>query len=193
MIMTERQIEILHETKELIGEKGIQNFTIKNLASKMSFSEPAIYRHFKDKTEILTSLLKYNSKIINTQVDKILNSKENSLTKFEKILRFNLLHIERNPSIVMIVFAENSYQNCERLSEIVAKIMKRRIERMIKLLNEGQKNNEIRNDVNTEQLAKIIQGGIRITILSWKLSGFKTSLSQEGKKLWITIQKLIKK
>tara|TARA_B110000211_G_scaffold133519_1_gene153071 strand:- start:153 stop:734 length:582 start_codon:yes stop_codon:yes gene_type:complete len=193
MIMTERQIEILHETKELIGEKGIQNFTIKNLASKMSFSEPAIYRHFKDKTEILTSLLKYNSKIINTQVDKILNSKENSLTKFEKILRFNLLHIERNPSIVMIVFAENSYQNCERLSEIVAKIMKRRIERMIKLLNEGQKNNEIRNDVNTEQLAKIIQGGIRITILSWKLSGFKTSLSQEGEKLWITIQKLIKK
>ena len=193
MILTERQIEILHETKELIGEKGIQNFTIKNLASKMSFSEPAIYRHFKDKTEILTSLLKYNSKIINTQVDKILDSKENSLTKFEKILRFKLLHIERNPSIVMIVFAENSYQNCERLSEIVAKIMKRRTERMIKLLSEGQKNNEIRNDVNTEQLAKIIQGGIRITILSWKLSGFKNSLSQEGEKLWITIQKLIKK
>jgi TetR/AcrR family fatty acid metabolism transcriptional regulator len=193
MILTERQIEILHETKELIGEKGIQNFTIKNLASKMSFSEPAIYRHFKDKTEILTSLLKYNSEIINTQVGQILDSKENTLTKFEKILSFKLSHIERNPSIVMIVFAENSYQNCERLSKIVAKIMKRRTERIIKLLKEGKKNNEIRNDINTEQLAKIIQGGIRITILSWKLSGFKTSLSQEGKKLWITIQKLIKK
>jgi len=191
--MTERQIEILHETKELIGEKGIQNFTIKNLASKMSFSEPAIYRHFKDKTQILTSLLKYNSEIINTQVDQILDSKENTLTKFQKILNFKLSHIERNPSIVMIVFAENAYQNCERLSEIVAKIMKRRTERMIKLLKEGQKNKEIRNDVNTEQLAKIIQGGIRETILSWKLSGFKTSLSQEGEKLWITIQKLIKK
>ena len=191
--MTERQIEILHETKELIGEKGIQNFTIKNLASKMSFSEPAIYRHFKDKTEILTSLLNYNSEIINTQVYQILDSKDNTLTRFEKILNFKLSHIERNPSIVMIVFAENAYQNCDRLSEIVAKIMKRRTERMIKLLKEGQKNNEIRNDVNTEQLAKIIQGGIRETILSWKLSGFKTSLSQEGEKLWITIQKLIKK
>ena len=39
----------------------------------------------------------------------------------------------------MIVFAENSYQNCERLSKIVAKIMKRRIERIIKLLKEGKK------------------------------------------------------
>ena len=36
------------------------------------------------------------------------------------------------------------------------KIMKSRTERMIKLLKEGQKNNELRNDVNTEQLAKII-------------------------------------
>ena len=71
--------------------------------------------------------------------------------------------------------------------------MEQRSKKIIDLLKEGQKNNEIRNDVNTEQLAKIMQGGIRITILSWKLSGFKTSLSKEGEKLWITIQKLIKK
>ena len=49
------------------------------------------------------------------------------------------------------------------------KIMKSRIERMIKLLLEGQKNNEIRNDVEAEQLATIIMGGIRKTILSWKV------------------------
>ena len=40
---------------------------------------------------------------------------------------------------------------------------------MIKLLLEGQKNNEIRNDVEAEQLATIIMGGIRKTILSWKV------------------------
>jgi len=34
--------------------------------------------------------------------------------------------------------------------------MKSRTERMIKLLKEGQKNNELRNDVNNEQLTKII-------------------------------------
>ena len=37
---------------------------------------------------------------------------------------------------------------------------------MIKLLKEGQKNNELRNDVNNEQLTKIIQVGIRETIHS---------------------------
>ena len=57
MIFTKRQIEVIDASKDLIGEKGVQNLTIKNLAKKMSFTEPALYRHFKDKTQILTGLL----------------------------------------------------------------------------------------------------------------------------------------
>jgi hypothetical protein len=30
-------------------------------------------------------------------------------------------------------------------------------------------------------------------ILNWKLEGFKSDLNLEGEKLWITIEKLIKK
>ena len=46
MKFTERQIEILNASKDLIGTKGIQNLTIKNLAKKMSFSEPATLSSF---------------------------------------------------------------------------------------------------------------------------------------------------
>ena len=64
MNFTKRQIEILDASKELIGAKGIQNLTIKNIANKMSFSEPAIYRHFKDKTEIIKSVLLFQRESI---------------------------------------------------------------------------------------------------------------------------------
>ena len=60
MIFTKRQIEIIDASKDLIGEKGVQNLTIKNLAKKMSFTEPALYRHFKDKTQILSGLLLFH-------------------------------------------------------------------------------------------------------------------------------------
>ncbi|KRO68398.1 MAG: hypothetical protein ABR81_05230 [Cryomorphaceae bacterium BACL11 MAG-121128-bin16] len=93
----------------------------------------------------------------------------------------------------MIIFSETSFQYCSILSSIVSKIMKQRSKKIIDLLKEGQKNNEIRNDVEAEQLATIIMGGIRKTILCWKLEGFKSDLNLEGEKLWITIQKLIKK
>jgi len=192
MNFTERQIEIIDASKDLIGRKGIQNLTIKNLAEKMSFSEPALYRHFKDKTEILKSLLLFHREIIKSGIFKILNSDQSSLEKFQKILEFKFDHIKKNPAIVMVIFSETSFQYSSLLSSIVSKIMKQRSKKIIELLKEGQKNHEIRNDINPEQLATIIMGGIRKTILNWKLEGFKSDLNVEGKKLWITIEKLIK-
>jgi len=122
-----------------------------------------------------------------------LDSEKSSLIKIQEIFKFKFKHIENNPAFVMIIFSETSFQYCSVLSSIVSKIMEQRSKKIIDLLIEGQKKNEIRNDVEAEQLATIIMGGIRKTILSWKLEGFKSDLNLEGEKLWIAIQKLIKK
>ena len=193
MTFTKRQLEIIDASKDLIGRKGIQNLTIKNLAKKMSFSEPALYRHFKDKTEILKALLLFHREIIKNGIFKILESDKSSIVKFQEILKFKFAHIEKNPALVMVIFSETSFQYSSVLSSVVAKIMEQRSKKIIDLLRKGQKNNEIRNDVGAEQLATIIMGGIRKIILSWKLGGFKSDLKLEGEKLWITIEKLIKK
>ena len=193
MIFTERQLEIIDASKYLIGRKGIQNLTIKNLAKKMDFSEPALYRHFKDKTEILKALLLFHREIIKNGIFEILESDKSSIVKFQEILKFKFAHIEKNPALVMVIFSETSFQYSSVLSSVVAKIMEQRSKKIIDLLREGQKNNEIRNDVGAEQLATIIMGGIRKIILSWKLGDFKSDLKLEGEKLWITIEKLIKK
>ena len=193
MDLAKRQIEIIDASKYLIGKKGLQNLTIKNLAKKMSFSEPALYRHFKDKTSILKALLLFHREILKGEIFKIFESDESSLVKFHKILKFKFGHIEKNPALVMIIFSETSFQYSSLLSSVVSKIMEQRSKKIIELLKQGQDNNEIRNDVEAEQLATIIMGGIRKTILSWKLGGFKSDLSLEGEKLWITINKLIKK
>ena len=71
MDFTKRQIEIIDASKDLIGKKGLQNLTIKNLAKKMSFSEPALYRHFKDKTSILKALLLFHREILKGEIFKM--------------------------------------------------------------------------------------------------------------------------
>ena len=56
-MLTVRQQEIVEKSIRLISEKGIQGFTIKNLAKSVGISEPAIYRHFESKIEILITIL----------------------------------------------------------------------------------------------------------------------------------------
>ena len=48
---TERQIEIMEAATLRIDKYGIQELTIKNLASDLNLSEAALYRHFKSKNE----------------------------------------------------------------------------------------------------------------------------------------------
>ncbi|MEC9209665.1 MAG: TetR/AcrR family transcriptional regulator [Bacteroidota bacterium] len=192
MNFTTRQVEIINASKELIGEKGLQTLTIKNLAKRMSFSEPALYRHFKDKTEIIKALLLFHKEIIQNGILNILASEKNTLEKFEEILKFKFAHIEKNPALVMVIFSETSFQYNSILSKIVSKILKQRTKKIITIIQSGQDEGSIRKDIDAQQLATIALGGIRTTILSWKLSGFKTDLKSDGKKLWETLKILFK-
>jgi AcrR family transcriptional regulator len=57
IMQTERQVQIIEVAMKLIADKGIQGFTIKNLSKEIGVSKPAIYRHFKSKTDILINIL----------------------------------------------------------------------------------------------------------------------------------------
>src|SRR5690606_42124839 len=56
---TARQIEIIEASTNRISRFGIQNLTIKSLAEDIGLSEPALYRHFNSKNDILLGLLSY--------------------------------------------------------------------------------------------------------------------------------------
>jgi len=193
MKFTKRQIEIIEASKDLIGLKGIQNLTIKNLAKKMSFTEPALYRHFKNKTEILKSLLVFHKELLSSGIYKIINSEKTALEKIKLIISFQFDHLQKNPDIIMVVFSETSFQYNNILSNLVAKVMKQRHKKLMSIIEDGQKNNIIRQDISSNQIATIIMGSMRLTVLKWKLNNFESNLSKEGKELWKTIEKLIKK
>ena len=56
-MLSERQEQIIKASIDLIDNNGIQGFTIKNLSKAIGISEPAIYRHFESKFEILATIL----------------------------------------------------------------------------------------------------------------------------------------
>ena len=49
-MLTERQSEIVNVAMKLLVEKGMQNLTIRNVATEVGVSEAAIYRHFEVNT-----------------------------------------------------------------------------------------------------------------------------------------------
>ena len=191
MKYSERQIEIIEAATSLIDEGGIQNITTKSLAKKMHFSEPAIYRHFSNKTEILSSILGYFSQSIKSKTASIVARDSSGLKKLENIIQFQFNHLSKNPAIVMVIFSETSFQNNEKLSMIVKKIMNNKKKTITSIIEKGQKDKSIRDDISPAQLASIFVGSMRFTILQWRLNNYKSDLTKDGLLLWETLKLLL--
>ncbi len=190
--MTPRQSEILSESIKLIANKGIQGFTIKNLANAIGITEPAIYRHFKNKQEILVELLSLfkenkESFMRNVQANSITPMKDLK-TMFENRFRF----FANNPAIASVIFSEELFRNDPLLSKMVFEIMKENQKIILQIISAGQKSSDIKPNVAAEQLAFIITGAIRLIVTKWRLSEYSFDLEKEGKKLWKSIEILIK-
>lgn len=191
MNYSSRQIEIIRTATELINERGIQQLTTKALAEKMGFSEPAIYRHFKNKTELLASILDYFGYELKNTINSLLLEKDKGIDKLKHIITYQFDHFSNYPAIVMVIFAEPSFQYEKELSNAVLTILKKKKELIVKILVEGQKDGSIRKDIEARQLATIFMGSMRFSVLQWRLTQYQHDLRSEGRKLAKTIEELL--
>jgi len=60
--LTERQIDIIRATIQLMADEGAHNFSIRKVASRIGVTEPAIYRHFESKDDLMINLATYISR-----------------------------------------------------------------------------------------------------------------------------------
>ncbi|MCK4889299.1 MAG: TetR/AcrR family transcriptional regulator [Candidatus Aminicenantes bacterium] len=189
--LTSRQEEIINASIEIISEKGIQNLTIKNLSKAIGISEPAIYRHFESKMDILLTILSKFENYIITDKDINRNIGLSPMKKLEGIFSHHFSYFEKNPAFAAVVFAEEIFRDDKRLSEKIHTIMKRNFEMMLLIVKDGQAKGEIRKDIEGDQIILIIMGALRLIVKKWKLSDHSFNIISDGKKLWRTVKKLI--
>jgi AcrR family transcriptional regulator len=190
-MFTARQSEIIERSIEIIASKGIQGLTIKNLSMEIGISEPAIYRHFKSKTEIILAILE-NFKILAEFLSETMKNFDG--TAYEKINFMFSKMMEvfiAQPSIVSVIFSEEIFKNEISLLEKIRTIMNLHQKTIEKIIEKGQKDGNVRNDISRESLALLIMGALRLLVKRWDLNRHNFDLSIEGKTLLKSIKLII--
>jgi AcrR family transcriptional regulator len=186
----QRQKEIIDASIGLIADRGIQNLTLKNISSIIGISEPAIYRYFKNKFEIVMAVLDtfedISSDVLNSEeIDKL-----EPLSKIEFFLLDRYRRCEENPKLAKVMFSEEHFQEDELLAQKILHIMSSHGHEIQGMISKCQDLSDIRDDVSTLNVFRIIFGPMRLLIKQWGLSNYKFSLTEEGSKLWNS-QKLL--
>ena len=189
--LTKRQKEIIDVTIKLIADKGIQNLTIKNISEMMEISEPAIYRHFKSKHDILITLLDTFENNFNAMIDDITALEISSVEKIQKFFLLRCEKIAQNPDIAKVIFSEEIFQNEKALSEKVHSIMKKNQKVISSIIKDAQDHGELRSDISKEHMSMIILGSLRLLITRWRLKDHSFDLVDESKSIWNSLLKMI--
>lgn len=188
---TERQIEIIEVALELISEKGIQGLTIKNLSKKIGITEPAIYRHYDSKTDILIAILDSFSKNTEQIFKNELDNSSTAIDKIEHLFTKHFAAFAEKPSLVSVIFSEEIFRNEPVLVEKISEVIKRNDNMLISIITSGQENNELRTDISAQHLSTIVMGTLRLFVKKSRFLESSKSLPAEGKKLADSIKRII--
>ena len=189
--LSSRQSEIINTAIKLIGEGGIQALTIKNISSEIGIAESALYRHFKSKIEVLSTLLDFLGVIIISHYENVDKLKISPFEKIEKMILGQLKIFAENPPYAIVILSDGLYKNEKLLYDKIFKIMESAKSTFIKIIDEGKSTREIRKDITSDQIAFVIMGSVRLTVNQWSLSGFSFDLKERGNILIKTLETLI--
>ncbi|MCD4651716.1 MAG: TetR/AcrR family transcriptional regulator [Candidatus Cloacimonetes bacterium] len=191
MTLTERQQQIIDTAIKIIANKGLKSCTIKNLSEAINISEPAIYRHFKSKEEILLTMLHHFETVSNELLKHLQNIDLSPLEKIKAFLENRYRVFNENPDLASVMMADDLFTANPKLLEVRSRIIKGHRDLVIEIVSQGQQAGKIRHEIEPKQIFLIIFGSMRLLVKQWSNHPEHIDLTVEGKKLWKSIRVII--
>ena len=177
--MLKRKDKILISAMQLLGEEGITGITMKNIASKQNISEPALYKQYKNKNEIIFQMVKeyevYDKQIQETVTQSSLRGKEAVMFYIERYAEL----YENYYQLTTITLSMDLYFYNLETKHIKNQIRCTRSVYLKNLIEEYLVADEVGNKLDADTISTCIEGIILKEIYDWRYEGRTYSLKEK--------------
>ena len=193
MVLSDRRLEIIDLSIEIIAKQGIQGLTIKNIAKKIGISEPAIYRHFDSKTQILLTMLDNFIEMASFMGEAMKMNDDSAGDKIEFMFSKIVDIFIETPSYISVIFSEEIFKNEGVLKEKIVNILAMNEQTIEYIIKTGQERGEVRTDIEYRNLAIIVMGTLRFRVKQWDLNNYHGDIKASGEDLINSLKLIIAK
>ncbi len=176
MNLLHRKEQLILTAIDIINELGIQKLTTREIAKRQDISEATLFRHFKNKNDLLMAVLDY---FIQFDADILQSTKLKQLPPKEALVYFLtsiVEYYENYPAITTLLQTFDVLLYEEGLADKVKEIQKSRISMIAGFVEEAKQVGELREDLDSENTALIISGYFRELCFHWKMEQYSFSL-----------------
>ncbi|HOY68212.1 MAG TPA: TetR/AcrR family transcriptional regulator [Candidatus Ozemobacteraceae bacterium] len=167
---TDRKAELLLAARNLIFVEGTAKLTMRRVGEAVSITEPAVYRHFRNKEELLRALIEF---MFEGWQEKLDGLREASMPASKKLLRLGTLHLthlfEHQFNPVLLLSEANMSEQPAIKATLNAKgeLM---FEAMAAMVREGCESGEFPADLNVKSACLALLGTLQGSLIRWTLT-----------------------
>ena len=181
---SERKLQIIEAAQSLITAKGMEFVTIDAIAEKVGLTDGAIYKHFRSKRAILTSLI---DSIEQNLMETLVNAKQindSSLDHLGRILAAHLNDVEDRRAVSFIIISEAIAFDGINMSDRVSLMLNNYLEFIKVIVVEGIEDGSVRASVDIGAAANTFLGMIQIVATLWSLNAYAESFKGLRTNMW---------
>lgn len=188
-----RQIEIVLAALDVIGRLGACGLTIHEVASAAGMSEANIYRHFRNKQDVIKAVVEHIGSQVMSRAAQLAASSGKPMEKLEKVIRAHADMIAQNPGIPRLLFSDGGIATGGRIAQIMSSRIESFQTTLTGLLEAAVAEGAVREGIQARETAITIMGMIQFSVLRWIGNQAEGKLVDEVMQLWENFRKLLLK
>lgn len=170
-----RKHAIIEAAVEVFGKKNFRDASISEIAKRASVAEGTIYQYFKNKEDLFFSIPVEKTKEFCRDLDLHLEGITGSLNRIRKVIWYFLYFLQMHPAYSRTLLLEMRVNKAFGKAK-AARSFKPFTNKLLEILEEGQKEGCVRNDVNIYLLRQLVLGILEHMTTRWLLKGEKYDL-----------------
>ena len=184
-----RREEILRAALFIVEQQGLDNLNTNAIAAVIQLVPSAIYRHFKNKEEIIAALIDFIGERLQQNLQQATTQEGTALERLKSLFELHVKLLQEEPAIPRILYFLISSERSQELKQKMLAEIDANVYETKKLLLQGKKAGEINPDVDVAAAAMMFLGMIQpLVILS---QDNKAVLDEYPQKLWQCYQRAI--
>ncbi len=191
MPTAERKAQIVDAAIKIIGERGLREFTATQIGREVGIKDGSIFRHFKNKNEIVMAVL---DRLEGVLADTIPPSTGDPLKRLGEFFMARLETVASQPGVQSLLFSNQlSHAGGEAGLKRVMKLRKQGRQFISSCLLEASTKNLIRPDLDLTDILVLFNGAVMGLLLIAQDDAIEEPIEKRAAHVWQTLMSLIRK
>ena len=182
-----RKERLLISAIRLLDEAGLAGVTTRELARREGITEPAVFRHFDGKVEVLQAILTRFSEFDASLENTVMENDMDPLDAIRHIAEAYAGYYAGYPEIADVMYSMDIWKYDRSLDARLKEIFGNRRNLMRTLVDKSVLSGKFSGTIDAEAMTGLLSGIVMSATLQWKMQGMSFDLRERVRRMLVLV------